>query len=143
MSYTTIRANDDAISRALKKRYYQEVVAILIANDKELCDKYLKDSDCKLYSVTDEVSHKDLAAILNIQDSQVNLIISQYMILSLVEMIIMSKKEAGRPFQEYKIIKENGDIFSKDLFEKHINLKSHQCTSALSKAKIYFTSKID
>ena len=143
MSYTTIRANDDALSRALKKRHYQEVVAILIANDKELCDKYLKDSDNKLYNVTDEVSHKDLAAILNIQDSQVNLIISQYMILSLVEMIIMSKKEAGRPFQEYKIIKENGDIFSKDLFEKHINLKSHQCTSALLKAKNYFSTKVD
>ena len=143
MSYTTIRANDDALSRALKKRYYQEVVAILIASDKELCDKYLKDSDCKLYSVTDEVSHKDLAAILSIQDSQVNLIVSQYMILSLIEMLIMSKKEAGRPFQEYKIIKENGDIFSKDLFDKHINLKSHQCTSALLKAKLYFTEKID
>jgi predicted transcriptional regulator len=143
MSYTTIRANDDALSRALKKRHYQEVVAILVANDKELCDKYLKDSDCKLYFVTDEVSHKDLAAILNIQDSQVNLIISQYMILSLVEMIIMSKKEAGRPFQEYKIIKENGDIFSKELFDKHINLKSHQCTSALLKAKNYFSTKVD
>jgi predicted transcriptional regulator len=143
MSYTTIRANDDALSRALKKRHYQEVIAILIANDKELCDKYLKDSDCKLYNVTDEVSHKDLAAILNIQDSQVNLIISQYMILSLVEMIIMSKKEAGRPFQEYKIIKENGDIFSKELFDKHINLKSHQCTSALLKAKNYFSTKFD
>lgn len=143
MSYTTIRANDDALSRALKKRHYQEVVAILIANDKELCDKYLKDSDNKLYNVTDEVSHKDLAAILNIQDSQVNLIISQYMIFSLVEMIIMSKKEAGRPFQEYKIIKENGDIFSKELFDKHINLKSHQCTSALLKAKNYFSTKVD
>jgi len=143
MSYTIIRANDDALSRALKKRHYQEVIAILVANDKELCDKYLKDSDNKLYSVTNEVSHKDLAAILNIQDSQVNLIISQYMILSLVEMIIMSKKEAGRPFQEYKIIKENGDIFSKDLFDKHINLKSHQCTSALLKAKNYFSTKVD
>jgi predicted transcriptional regulator len=143
MSYTTIKANDDALSRALKKRHYQEVVAILIANDKELCDKYLKDSDNKLYNVTDEVSHKDLAAILNIQDSQVNLIISQYMIFSLVEMIIMSKKEAGRPFQEYKIIKENGDIFSKELFDKHINLKSHQCTSALLKAKNYFSTKVD
>jgi hypothetical protein len=143
MSYTTIRANDDALSRALKKRHYQEVIAILVANDKELCDKYLKDNDCKLYNVTDEVSHKDLAAILNIQDSQVNLIISQYMILSLVEMLILSKKEAGRPFQEYKIIKENGDIFSKDLFDKHINLKSHQCTSALSKAKNYFSTKVD
>ena len=143
MSYTTIRANDDALSRALKKRYYQEVVAILIASDKELCDKYLQDSDCKLYNVTDEVSHKDLAAILNIQDSQVNLIVSQYMILSLIEMLILSKKEPGRPFQEYKIIKENGDIFSKDLFDKHINLKSHQCTSALLKAKLYFTEKID
>lgn len=143
MSYTTIRANDDALSRALKKRYYQEVVAILIASDKELCDKYLQDSDCKLYSVTDEVSHKDLSAILSIQDSQVNLIVSQYMILSLIEMLILSKKEPGRPFQEYKIIKENGDIFSKDLFDKHINLKSHQCTSALLKAKLYFTEKID
>jgi len=58
-------------------------------------------------------------------------------------MLILSKKEAGRPFQEYKIIKENGDIFSKDLFDKHINLKSHQCTSALSKAKNYFSTKVD
>lgn len=58
---------------------------------------------------------------------------------------INPNKTSGRNLFYLRIQKENGDFFSKELFEKHFKnyLTSIPCQQALEKAKLYLSEKVD